>query len=82
MSEPPVEFPSLNRNVPALTWTAPELSNGVEMDATHGCAELFPDGGERLLVKVPGERYPALRGREGERIRITWKEEDVQLLSE
>ncbi len=38
-------------------------------------------GGERLLVKVPGERYPALRGREGERIRITWKEEDVQLLS-
>ena len=38
-------------------------------------------GGERLLVKVPGERYPALRGREGERIRITWKEEDVQLLA-
>jgi ABC-type Fe3+/spermidine/putrescine transport system ATPase subunit len=38
-------------------------------------------GGERLLVKVPGERYPALRGREGERVRVTWKEEDVQLLS-
>src|SRR5438105_8602194 len=38
-------------------------------------------GGERLLVKVPGERYPALRGREGERVRISWKEEDVQLLS-
>ncbi len=37
--------------------------------------------GERLLVKVPGERYPALRGREGERVRISWKEEDVQLLS-
>jgi ABC-type Fe3+/spermidine/putrescine transport system ATPase subunit len=38
-------------------------------------------GGERLLVKVPGERYPALRGREGERVRVTWKEEDVQLLA-
>jgi ABC-type Fe3+/spermidine/putrescine transport system ATPase subunit len=38
-------------------------------------------GGERLLVKVPGERYPALRGREGERVRVSWKEEDVQLLS-
>jgi ABC-type Fe3+/spermidine/putrescine transport system ATPase subunit len=38
-------------------------------------------GGERLLVKVPGERYPALRGREGERVRISWKEKDVQLLS-
>jgi ABC-type Fe3+/spermidine/putrescine transport system ATPase subunit len=39
-------------------------------------------GGERLLVKVPGESYPALRGREGEQVRISWKEEDVQLLSE
>ena len=37
-------------------------------------------GGERMLAKVPGERYPALRGREGERIRITWNEDDVQLL--
>jgi putative spermidine/putrescine transport system ATP-binding protein len=36
--------------------------------------------GERLLAKVPGEQYPALRGREGEKIRISWKEEDVQLL--
>jgi putative spermidine/putrescine transport system ATP-binding protein len=35
---------------------------------------------ERLLAKVPGELYPSLRGREGERIRISWKEEDVQLL--
>jgi ABC-type sugar transport system ATPase subunit len=35
---------------------------------------------ERMLAKVPGERYPTLRGREGERIRISWKEEDVQLL--
>ena len=37
-------------------------------------------GGERMLAKVPGERYPAFRGREGETIRISWKEEDVQLL--
>src|SRR4051812_13408710 len=37
-------------------------------------------GGERMLAKVSGDRYPALRGREGERIRIGWKEEDVQLL--
>jgi ABC-type Fe3+/spermidine/putrescine transport system ATPase subunit len=37
-------------------------------------------GGERLLAKVPGEQYPSLRGREGEKIRISWKEEDVQLL--
>jgi ABC-type Fe3+/spermidine/putrescine transport system ATPase subunit len=37
-------------------------------------------GGERMLAKVPGERYPELRGREGEKIRISWKEEDVQLL--
>jgi len=38
-------------------------------------------GGERMLAKVPGDRYPAFRGREGDRIRITWKEEDAQLLS-
>jgi putative spermidine/putrescine transport system ATP-binding protein len=38
-------------------------------------------GGDRLLAKVPGERYPELRGREGERITISWKEDDVQLLS-
>ena len=36
--------------------------------------------GERMLAKVPGERYPDFRGREGETILITWKEEDVQLL--
>jgi hypothetical protein len=29
---------------------------------------------------VPGERYPAFQGREGDTIRITWKEEDAQLL--
>jgi ABC-type Fe3+/spermidine/putrescine transport system ATPase subunit len=38
-------------------------------------------GGERLLVKVPGESYPSLRGREGERVLIRWEEEDVQLLA-
>jgi len=37
-------------------------------------------GEERMLVKVPGEAYSSLRGREGERIRIAWKEDDVQLL--
>jgi putative spermidine/putrescine transport system ATP-binding protein len=37
-------------------------------------------GGERMLAKVPGERYPAFRGKEGETILISWKEEDVQLL--
>jgi len=38
-------------------------------------------GGERMLAKVAGDRYPALRGREGETIRIVWKEEDVKLLA-
>jgi ABC-type Fe3+/spermidine/putrescine transport system ATPase subunit len=37
-------------------------------------------GGERMLAKVPGERYPDFRGREGQTILISWKEEDVQLL--
>jgi hypothetical protein len=37
-------------------------------------------GGERMLAKVPAEHYPSLRGREGDRIRISWKEEDAQLL--
>jgi ABC-type Fe3+/spermidine/putrescine transport system ATPase subunit len=37
-------------------------------------------GSDRMLAKVAGESYPAFRGREGERIRISWKEEDVQLL--
>ena len=37
-------------------------------------------GGERMLAKVPSEQYASLRGREGETIRIRWKEEDVQLL--
>ncbi len=38
-------------------------------------------GGERLLVKAPGDTYPALRGREGDRVRIRWEEDDVQLLA-
>jgi putative spermidine/putrescine transport system ATP-binding protein len=37
-------------------------------------------GSERMLAKVAAEHYPSLRGREGERIRISWEEEDVQLL--
>jgi putative spermidine/putrescine transport system ATP-binding protein len=37
-------------------------------------------GADRMLAKVPGERYPEFRGREGAKIRISWKEEDVQLL--
>jgi ABC-type Fe3+/spermidine/putrescine transport system ATPase subunit len=37
-------------------------------------------GSERMLAKLPGDEYPSLRGREGETIRISWKEEDVQLL--
>jgi ABC-type Fe3+/spermidine/putrescine transport system ATPase subunit len=36
--------------------------------------------GDRMLAKLPGEEYGALRGREGDRVTITWKEEDVQLL--
>ena len=37
-------------------------------------------GGERLLAKVPGDRFPQLRGREGTPIGISWDESDVQLL--
>jgi ABC-type Fe3+/spermidine/putrescine transport system ATPase subunit len=37
-------------------------------------------GDERMLAKVSGDRYPSLRGREGEAITITWNEDDVQLL--
>jgi hypothetical protein len=33
-----------------------------------------------MLAKVSGDRYPVLRGREGEKIRISWREDDVQLL--
>src|SRR3954470_6725743 len=68
--------------------------NGVRSDGVNSaeCELIFVEylgdlvklhlttGGERMLAKVPGERYPDLRGREGEKIRISWKEEDVQLL--
>jgi ABC-type Fe3+/spermidine/putrescine transport system ATPase subunit len=37
-------------------------------------------GDERMLAKVPGESYPSLRGREGQKVTITWNEDDVQLL--
>ena len=37
-------------------------------------------GGERLLAKVAGDRFPQLRGREGTPIGISWDESDVQLL--
>jgi ABC-type Fe3+/spermidine/putrescine transport system ATPase subunit len=37
-------------------------------------------GGERMLAKVSGERYPSLRGREGQAVLVRWEEEDVQLL--
>jgi putative spermidine/putrescine transport system ATP-binding protein len=37
-------------------------------------------GPERMLAKVAAEHYPTLRGREGQRIWISWKEGDVQLL--
>jgi ABC-type Fe3+/spermidine/putrescine transport system ATPase subunit len=36
--------------------------------------------GDQFTAKVPGDRYPELRGREGGRIRLTWQESDVQLL--
>ncbi len=36
--------------------------------------------GQRYSAKVPGDRYPELRGREGGRVRLTWQERDVQLL--
>ena len=38
--------------------------------------------GERFLAKVPGDQYPTLRGKEGDTVRISWKEEDVQLLAD
>jgi ABC-type Fe3+/spermidine/putrescine transport system ATPase subunit len=36
--------------------------------------------GEDFLAKVPGDEYAVLRGREGATLRISWQEEDVQLL--
>jgi ABC-type Fe3+/spermidine/putrescine transport system ATPase subunit len=68
------------------TSSAPESMNSAECEVVF--VEFLGDlvklhllaGGERMLAKVPGEQYPSLHGREGDRIRISWKEEDVQLL--
>src|SRR3954453_10408840 len=68
--------------------------NGVRPDSVNSaeCELIFVEslgalvkphlttGGERMLAKIPGERYPAFRGREGERVVVSWKEEDVRLL--
>lgn len=37
-------------------------------------------GGRRLVAKVSGDRYPEFQGKEGESVRLSWKEEDVRLL--
>ncbi len=36
--------------------------------------------GRRLVAKVPGDRFPEFRGREGSSVQLSWKEEDVRLL--
>ncbi|HWQ02372.1 MAG TPA: ABC transporter ATP-binding protein [Gaiellaceae bacterium] len=68
-------------------------ASGDKLDNSADCEIVFVEflgdlvklhltaGGERMLAKVPGDRYPQLRGREGETIRITWREEDVQFLN-
>jgi ABC-type Fe3+/spermidine/putrescine transport system ATPase subunit len=68
--------------------------SGVHADNSADCEIVFVEflgdlvklhlmaEGERMLAKVPGEDYAKLRGREGESITITWKEEDVKLLRE
>ena len=55
-------------------------SAGISMRTAYKWLARFRAGGERMLAKVPGERYPDFRGREGETVLISWKEEDVQLL--
>jgi hypothetical protein len=37
-------------------------------------------GGERMLAKITGDRFPAFRGKEGQTVPVSWKDEDVQLL--
>jgi ABC-type Fe3+/spermidine/putrescine transport system ATPase subunit len=37
-------------------------------------------GGERMIAKITGDRFPEFRGREGSTVPVSWKEEDVQLL--
>src|SRR6186997_1129132 len=56
-----------------------EDEHGVQVSIRPGAATA-PAGGERMLAKVSGDRYPAFRGKEGETVLISWKEEDVQLL--
>jgi ABC-type Fe3+/spermidine/putrescine transport system ATPase subunit len=36
--------------------------------------------GKPLVAKVTGDRYPELQGREGSTVRISWREDDAQLL--
>ena len=38
-------------------------------------------GGRNLVAKVAGDRYPEFRGREGSTVRLSWKDDDVQLLT-
>ncbi|MBM3678397.1 MAG: ABC transporter ATP-binding protein [Actinobacteria bacterium] len=76
----------------AVRAAAVEIGNGGGSENTAECEIIFVEylgdlvklhleaGGDRMLAKVPGDRYPSLRGREGERIRISWRAEDVQLL--
>jgi putative spermidine/putrescine transport system ATP-binding protein len=73
---------------------AVQLANGTVSDQLNSaeCEVVFVEflgdlvklhlaaGDERMLAKVPGDRYPSLRGREGEKITITWNEDDGQLL--
>jgi ABC-type Fe3+/spermidine/putrescine transport system ATPase subunit len=37
-------------------------------------------GGERMIAKITGDRFPAFRGKEGTTVPVSWKEQDVQLL--
>jgi ABC-type Fe3+/spermidine/putrescine transport system ATPase subunit len=37
-------------------------------------------GDRRLVAKVAGDRYPEFQGKEGDGVRLSWKEEDVRLL--
>jgi ABC-type Fe3+/spermidine/putrescine transport system ATPase subunit len=76
----------------AVRAAAVEIEAGDGAENTAECEVIFVEylgdlvklhldaSGERMLAKVPGDRYPSLRGREGETIRISWREEDVQLL--
>jgi ABC-type Fe3+/spermidine/putrescine transport system ATPase subunit len=41
----------------------------------------FDVAGERMLAKVSGDYYTQLRGTEGQPVKVSWSEKDVQLLS-